>query len=137
MWWGGRDFLGEVFKNGVLSAKGNFMQISASFYLSGSEWGSRSMQYGECLDLLLYFLKHLASISYYYDFNRECMDSYNNTDIGLQPASGLKSPSLSETEIEEESSAAQRRIRRNQLLNTRNIASKETKALKTKACVIF
>lgn len=65
------------------------------------------------------------------------MDSYNNTDIGLQPASGLKSPVLSETEIEEELSAARRQIRRDQLLNTRNIASKETKALKRKACVIF
>ncbi|XP_049499621.1 cilia- and flagella-associated protein 47-like [Panthera uncia] len=78
------------------------------------------------------YIKHLRNVRMQKQAERECMDSYNNTDIGLQPASGLKSPSLSETEIEEESSAAQRRIRRNQLLNTRNIASKETKALKTK-----
>uniref|UniRef100_A0A667I3F2 Calponin-homology (CH) domain-containing protein n=1 Tax=Lynx canadensis TaxID=61383 RepID=A0A667I3F2_LYNCA len=79
------------------------------------------------------YIKHLRNVRMQKQAeSRECMDSYNNTDIGLQPASGLKSPSLSETEIEEELSAARRRIRRNQLLNTRNIASKETKALKTK-----
>ncbi|XP_025790294.1 cilia- and flagella-associated protein 47 [Puma concolor] len=78
------------------------------------------------------YIKHLRNVRMQKQAERECMDSYNNTDIGLQPASGLKSPSLSETEIEEELSPARRRIKHNQLLNTRNIASKETKALKTK-----
>lgn len=64
------------------------------------------------------------------------MYSYNDTDIGLQPASGLKSPSLSQTEIEEEL-PSQCRIKPNQLLNTRNIESKESKALRRKACAIF
>lgn len=95
------------------------------------------MSYGECWGLPVYFLKPLASISYYYDFNRECMYSCNDTDIGLQPASGLKSPSLSETEIEEELCSGKCLIKPNQLLNTRNTDSKETKALKRKACAIF
>ncbi|XP_039112210.1 cilia- and flagella-associated protein 47 [Hyaena hyaena] len=81
------------------------------------------------------YIKHLRNVRMQKQAERQCMDSYNNTDIGLQPASGLKSPSLSVTEIEEELSAARRQIKCNQLLNTRNIASKETKALK-KACVL-
>ncbi|XP_045646419.1 LOW QUALITY PROTEIN: cilia- and flagella-associated protein 47 [Ursus americanus] len=78
------------------------------------------------------YIKHLRSVRLRKQAERECMYSYNDTDIGLQPASGLKSPSLSETEIEEELCSAKCRIKPNQLLNTRNIDSKETKALKRK-----
>lgn len=112
------------------------MEISASVCFSGSEWVSNSMYCGEYLDLLMYFLKDLASVNYYYDFTRKHMYSYNDTDIGLQPASGLKSPTFSEAEIEELSSA-QHWIKCNQLLSTRNIASTETKSLKRKACAVF
>ena len=95
------------------------------------------MHNGEYLDLQMYFLTDLASVSYYYDFHREHMYSYNDIDIGLQPGSGLKSPSLSEGEIEEDLSSVERRIKPKELLSTRHIASKETKSLKRKACAIF
>uniref|UniRef100_A0A7N5JXY1 Cilia and flagella associated protein 47 n=1 Tax=Ailuropoda melanoleuca TaxID=9646 RepID=A0A7N5JXY1_AILME len=78
------------------------------------------------------YIKHLRSVRLRKQAERECMYSYNDTDIGLQPASGLKSPSLSETEIEEELCSAKCQIEPNQLLNTRNIESEETKALKRK-----
>ncbi|XP_059013719.1 cilia- and flagella-associated protein 47 [Mustela lutreola] len=78
------------------------------------------------------YIKHLRSVRLRKRVERECMYSYNDTDIGLQPASGLKSPSLSETEIEEELCSGKCLIKPNQLLNTRNIDSKETKALKRK-----
>ncbi|XP_021536941.1 cilia- and flagella-associated protein 47 [Neomonachus schauinslandi] len=78
------------------------------------------------------YIKHLRSARLRKQAEREGMDSYNDTDIGLQPASGLKSPSLSETEIEEELYSAKCLIKPNQLLNTRNIESKETKALRRK-----
>ncbi|XP_045850701.1 cilia- and flagella-associated protein 47 [Meles meles] len=78
------------------------------------------------------YIKHLRSVRLRKQAERECMYSYNDTDIGLQPASGLKSPSLSETEIEEELCSGKCLIKPNQLLNTRNIDSKETKALKRK-----
>ncbi|XP_038443086.1 cilia- and flagella-associated protein 47 isoform X1 [Canis lupus familiaris] len=77
------------------------------------------------------YIKHLRSVRLQKQAERECMYSYNDTDIGLQPASGLKSPSLSQTEIEEEL-PSQCRIKPNQLLNTRNIESKESKALRRK-----
>ncbi|XP_030882467.1 cilia- and flagella-associated protein 47 [Leptonychotes weddellii] len=78
------------------------------------------------------YIKHLRSARLRKQAEREGMDSYNDTDIGLQPASGLKSPSLSETEIEEELYSAKCLIKPNQLLNTRNIESKEMKALRRK-----
>lgn len=123
-----------MFENGVPSVEGNFMHISVSVCLLGSEQVSSSMHYGEYLNLLMYFIRDLASINYYYDFTRKCIYSFDDTDIGLQPASGLKSPVLSEAEIEEELHG---RIKRNQLLSTRNISYKETKAVRRKACAIF
>uniref|UniRef100_A0A8C7BQ83 Cilia and flagella associated protein 47 n=1 Tax=Neovison vison TaxID=452646 RepID=A0A8C7BQ83_NEOVI len=78
------------------------------------------------------YIKHLRSVRLRKRVERECMYSCNDTDIGLQPASGLKSPSLSETEIEEELCSGKCLIKPNQLLNTRNTDSKETKALKRK-----
>ncbi|XP_029785500.1 cilia- and flagella-associated protein 47 [Suricata suricatta] len=78
------------------------------------------------------YIKNLRNVRMQKQAERECMDLYNSTDIGLQPASGLKSLSLSEMETEDELSAAQCQIKCNQLLNTRDIASKETQALKRK-----
>lgn len=65
------------------------------------------------------------------------MYSYNDTDIGVQPGSGMKSPSLSATEIEEELPSAMCQIRPNQMLSTTKMSSKETASLKRKACAIF
>ncbi|XP_057573657.1 cilia- and flagella-associated protein 47 [Hippopotamus amphibius kiboko] len=78
------------------------------------------------------YIKYLRGVRLQKEAQRKSMYSYNDEDIGLQPASGLKSPTLSEAEIEEELSSAQCQIERNQLLSTRNIAPKETKSLRRK-----
>ncbi|XP_032330539.1 cilia- and flagella-associated protein 47 [Camelus ferus] len=78
------------------------------------------------------YIKYLRNVRLQKQAQRKHTYSYNDIDIGLQPASGLKSPTLSEAEIEEELSSAQCRIKCNQLLSTRNIASKETKSLRRK-----
>lgn len=65
------------------------------------------------------------------------MYSYDDTDIGLEPGSGLKSPSLSEAEIEEELSSAANPIRANRLLTTRSIASQEEESVRRKARAMF
>ncbi|XP_036083014.1 cilia- and flagella-associated protein 47 isoform X3 [Rousettus aegyptiacus] len=54
---------------------------------------------------------------------------YDDKDIGLQPASGLKSPSLSESELEENLSSVGCKVNPYQLLSTRNMESKEARAL--------
>ncbi|XP_075394462.1 cilia- and flagella-associated protein 47 [Tenrec ecaudatus] len=54
--------------------------------------------------------------------------SYDDTNIGLQPGSGLKSPVLSDNEVEEES--APKEIKDDKLLSTRNIADKEEESLR-------
>lgn len=127
-----------VFENGVLLTEGNFMWkvlLPASVDLSGSVTASNmgNIWIYWCIS----FLKDLASISYYYDFPRKHIYSYNDIDIGLHPASGLKSPTVSEVEREEELPSTQYWIKHNQLLRTRNIAVKETKSLRRKACAIF
>ncbi|XP_037680643.1 cilia- and flagella-associated protein 47 isoform X1 [Choloepus didactylus] len=63
---------------------------------------------------------------------RKCMFLYNDIDIGLQPASGLKSPHLSEGEIEEDISSGEDEIKAKQLLSTKNIAFKEAESLRRK-----
>nr|XP_031529130.1 cilia- and flagella-associated protein 47 [Vicugna pacos] len=78
------------------------------------------------------YIKYLRNVRLQKQAQRKHTYSYNDTDIGLQPASGLKSPTLSQAEIEEELPSAQCRIKCNQLLSTRNIASKETKSLRRK-----
>lgn len=83
------------------------------------------------------FAKDLALISYYYDFHSLGKYEYDDKDIGLQPASGLKSPSLSESELEENLSSAECKVNPYQLLSTRNMESKETRALGRKACIVF
>nr|XP_023490286.1 cilia- and flagella-associated protein 47 isoform X1 [Equus caballus] len=78
------------------------------------------------------YIKCLRNVRLRKQAEREHMYSYNDIDIGLQPGSGLKSPSLSEGEIEEDLSSVERRIKPKELLSTRHIASKETKSLKRK-----
>uniref|UniRef100_A0A8D0KBY0 Cilia and flagella associated protein 47 n=1 Tax=Sus scrofa TaxID=9823 RepID=A0A8D0KBY0_PIG len=75
------------------------------------------------------YIKYLRNVRLQKQAQRKCIYSFDDTDIGLQPASGLKSPVLSEAEIEEELHG---RIKRNQLLSTRNISYKETKAVRRK-----
>ncbi|XP_058391604.1 cilia- and flagella-associated protein 47 [Diceros bicornis minor] len=78
------------------------------------------------------YIRCLRNVRLRKQAERKYMYSYNDTDIGLQPGSGLKSPSPSEAEIEEAISSAECRIKCKELLSTRNIASKETKSLKRK-----
>ncbi|XP_028379248.1 cilia- and flagella-associated protein 47 [Phyllostomus discolor] len=63
---------------------------------------------------------------------RKDEDSYDDEDIRLDPKSGLKSPSLSESEIEEDPSPADCEPEPYQLLCTRNMESRETNALERK-----
>ncbi|KAB0372094.1 hypothetical protein FD755_015886 [Muntiacus reevesi] len=78
------------------------------------------------------YIKYLRNVRLQKEAHRKCIYSYNDIDIGLHPASGLKSPTVSEVEMEEELSPAQCWIKHNQLLCTRNIAFKETKSLRRK-----
>ncbi|XP_060993068.1 cilia- and flagella-associated protein 47-like [Dama dama] len=78
------------------------------------------------------YIKYLRNVRLQKEARRKCIYSYNDIDIGLHPASGLKSPTVSEVEMEEELSSAQCWIKHNQLLCTRNIAFKETKSLRRK-----
>ncbi|KAB0341518.1 hypothetical protein FD754_018444, partial [Muntiacus muntjak] len=78
------------------------------------------------------YIKYLRNVRLQKEAHRKCIYSYNDIDIGLHPASGLKSPTVSEVEVEEELSPAQSWIKHNQLLCTRNIAFKETKSLRRK-----
>uniref|UniRef100_A0A8C6DN97 Cilia and flagella associated protein 47 n=1 Tax=Moschus moschiferus TaxID=68415 RepID=A0A8C6DN97_MOSMO len=78
------------------------------------------------------YIKHLRNVRLQKEAQRKCIYSYNDIDIGLHPASGLKSPTISEVEMEEELSSTQCWIKHNQLLRTRNIAFKETKSLRRK-----
>ncbi|XP_054329037.1 cilia- and flagella-associated protein 47 [Pongo pygmaeus] len=79
------------------------------------------------------YLKYLRSVRLQKkQAERERMYSYDDTDIGLEPGSGLKSPSLSEAEIEEELSSAANSIRANRLLTTRSIASQEEESVRRK-----
>lgn len=53
----------------------------------------------------------------------------------MLPSSGLKSPSLSQSEIEEiPSSLKASSLRAKRLLSTKKIASRETESLQRKAC---
>uniref|UniRef100_A0A8C5W9G3 Cilia and flagella associated protein 47 n=1 Tax=Microcebus murinus TaxID=30608 RepID=A0A8C5W9G3_MICMU len=78
------------------------------------------------------YIKYLRNVRLQKQAERECMSSRNDTDIGLQPASGLKSPSLSEAEVEEDLFSTECPIKANQLLSTRNIASREKASLRRK-----
>nr|XP_058147688.1 cilia- and flagella-associated protein 47 [Dasypus novemcinctus] len=78
------------------------------------------------------YIKHLRNVRLQKQAERECVYSYNDTDIGIQPGSGLKSPTLSETEIEEDLTSAEDQVKPNQLLSTRHMASKETESLRRK-----
>lgn len=77
------------------------------------------------------------ALIYYYYIDRKDEDSYDDEDIRLDPKSGLKSPSLSDSEIEEDPSPVDCEPEPYQLLCTRNMESRETNALERKACAIF
>ncbi|XP_008593043.1 PREDICTED: uncharacterized protein CXorf22 homolog, partial [Galeopterus variegatus] len=78
------------------------------------------------------YIKYLRSERLQKEVEREFLCSYNDTDIGLPPASGLKSPVLSEAEVEEELSSTECPIKANQLLSTKNIAPREEESMKRK-----
>ncbi|XP_055421378.1 cilia- and flagella-associated protein 47-like [Bubalus kerabau] len=78
------------------------------------------------------YIKFLRNVRLQKEAHRKHIYSYNDIDIGLHPASGLKSPTVSEVEREEELPSTQCWIKNNQLLRTRNIAVKETKSLRRK-----
>ncbi|KAL1766350.1 hypothetical protein HispidOSU_010487, partial [Sigmodon hispidus] len=58
----------------------------------------------------------------------------NEVDIGMLPSSGLRSPSLSQSEIEEEtpSSLKPSSLKTIRLLSTKKIVSRETESLQRK-----
>ncbi|KAM4817939.1 cilia- and flagella-associated protein 47 [Thomomys bottae] len=66
------------------------------------------------------------------DRKRKC--EYNDTDIGLQPGSGLKSPPLSESEIKQviPEPSSESPINDTQLLSTKKMISKELEAQQNK-----
>uniref|UniRef100_A0A8C9P009 Uncharacterized protein n=1 Tax=Spermophilus dauricus TaxID=99837 RepID=A0A8C9P009_SPEDA len=72
------------------------------------------------------YIKYLRSVRLQKEEERKCIYSYGYTDIGIEPASDLKSPSLSEVE------SAECLIKANQLLSTKKIASKEMESLERK-----
>ncbi|XP_012663036.2 cilia- and flagella-associated protein 47 [Otolemur garnettii] len=76
------------------------------------------------------YIKHLRSVRLKQEKERESMYPYNDTDIGLQPASGLKSPSPSETDIEEDLSSPDGLTPADELLSTSHITSKEKQSLR-------
>ncbi|XP_008056775.2 cilia- and flagella-associated protein 47, partial [Carlito syrichta] len=78
------------------------------------------------------YIKYLGNVRLQKQAARERKYSYNDTDVSLQPASGLKSPSLSVAEIEEKQSLAECPVKANQLLSTKHIASKEEESLRRK-----
>ncbi|XP_012585704.1 PREDICTED: calponin homology domain-containing protein 2 [Condylura cristata] len=78
------------------------------------------------------YIKYLRDVRLEKESDRLYRSSYSDTEEGLQQASGLKSPVLSEAEIEEEVSTSESQVKPHQLLSTRTISSKETKCLKRK-----
>lgn len=101
--------------------------------------GSRNFQYGEQLNLQMCLVKDLASITYYYHYfwHRECVYSCNDSDIGLQPGSGLKSPMPSVMEIRAERPSKDRPpTTAKGLLSTTKMASKEAESLNRKVLYI-
>ncbi|KAI5939409.1 Cilia- and flagella-associated protein 47 [Manis javanica] len=78
------------------------------------------------------YIEHSRNMRLQKQAERAYVYSYNDTDIGVQPGSGMKSPSLSATEIEEELPSAVCQIRPNQMLSTTKMSSKETASLKRK-----
>ncbi|XP_020737338.2 cilia- and flagella-associated protein 47 [Odocoileus virginianus] len=78
------------------------------------------------------YIKYLRNVRLQKKAHRKCIYSYNDIAIGLHPASGLKSPTVSKVEMEEELSSAQCWIKHNQLLCARNIAFQETESLRRK-----
>ncbi|XP_077000992.1 cilia- and flagella-associated protein 47 isoform X2 [Tamandua tetradactyla] len=75
------------------------------------------------------YIKYLRNVRLCKKAERKCTFSYNETDIGIQPGSGLKSPSLSEGEIEEDINSGEDEIKATRLLSTKRMASKEVESL--------
>ncbi|XP_012863928.1 cilia- and flagella-associated protein 47 [Echinops telfairi] len=74
------------------------------------------------------YIKDLRCVRLKKQAERNSKYSYDDLNIGLQPGSGLKSPVLSDNEVEEES--APKEIKEDRLLSTRNIADKEEESLR-------
>ncbi|XP_042558395.1 cilia- and flagella-associated protein 47 [Dipodomys spectabilis] len=76
------------------------------------------------------YIRNSRNIRLQKEAERQHMCSHNDTDIGLQPGSGLKSPPLSVTEIEEviPLPPPESPINDTQLLSTKKMASKEIEA---------
>ncbi|EHB05833.1 hypothetical protein GW7_18443 [Heterocephalus glaber] len=69
---------------------------------------------------------------YHKQFSRKCMYSDDPVDMDMLPASGLKSPLLSQVEIQKEWSSLESLIKTHRLLCTRELASKERVSLERK-----
>ncbi|XP_048191411.1 cilia- and flagella-associated protein 47 [Perognathus longimembris pacificus] len=80
------------------------------------------------------YIRNLRSVRLQKQAERQRMCAYNDTDIGLQPGSGLKSPPLSEAEIKEEIPLplSESPITDTQLLSTKKMESKEIEAQQNK-----
>nr|XP_042125169.1 cilia- and flagella-associated protein 47 isoform X1 [Peromyscus maniculatus bairdii] len=80
------------------------------------------------------YIRNLRNVRLQKEAQRERKFPFNEVDIGMEPSSGLKSPSLSQSEIEEEipSSLKASSLRVKRLLSTKKIASRETESLQRK-----
>ncbi|XP_054551875.1 cilia- and flagella-associated protein 47 [Talpa occidentalis] len=92
---------------------------------------SEKMKKKEHENYYMSYIKHLREVRLQKETDRLYRSSYTDSEIGLQQASGIKSPVLSLSEVEEEV-FSECRIKPHQLLSIRNISSKETKCLKRK-----
>ncbi|KAM7045480.1 cilia- and flagella-associated protein 47 [Molossus nigricans] len=78
------------------------------------------------------YIDYLRYVRLQKQAERKDVFPYDELDIGLEPALGLKSPSLSVSDIEEDLSLAECELKPYQLLCTRNMESKEAMALERK-----
>nr|KAF6491875.1 cilia and flagella associated protein 47 [Molossus molossus] len=78
------------------------------------------------------YIDYLRYVRLQKQTERKDVFPYDELDIGLEPALGLKSPSLSVSDIEEDLSLAECELKPYQLLCTRNMESKEAMALERK-----
>ncbi|XP_063136439.1 cilia- and flagella-associated protein 47 isoform X2 [Rattus norvegicus] len=78
------------------------------------------------------YINNLRTVRLHKEALRERKLLVNEVDIGMQPSSGLRSPSLSQSEIEEIPSSSKTSVKAKRLLSTKKIASRESESLQRK-----
>ncbi|XP_054422311.1 cilia- and flagella-associated protein 47 [Pteronotus mesoamericanus] len=78
------------------------------------------------------YIEHLRNVRLQKQAERKDEYSHDDNDTGEEPKSGLKSPSLSQSEIEEDLPVVESEPKPYQLLCTRNIESREVEAVERK-----